>query len=129
MAEGQENPGSSPSSQDVIKLSDFLALPENKGAFAVLPLPWCPHLADMITKDPFPDKLTTDEPCAGCGNVGENWVCLACHKVIKGIPMSHLWSLAVRVCFLISGVLQSLRERMHGHACRGDESSDVSQLL
>nr|XP_028568036.1 histone deacetylase 6-like [Podarcis muralis] len=50
--------------------------------YAVTPLPWCPHLDSVL---PVPSLgLNVLEPCAECGSVAENWVCLICYKVCCG---------------------------------------------
>ena len=48
--------------------------------FAVVPLPWCPHLNDGVHPLP-PAGLDVHQPCTDCGHVGENWVCLTCYQV------------------------------------------------
>uniref|UniRef100_A0A670K0D0 Protein deacetylase HDAC6 n=1 Tax=Podarcis muralis TaxID=64176 RepID=A0A670K0D0_PODMU len=56
---------------------------EAEGLFyAVTPLPWCPHLDSVL---PVPSLgLNVLEPCAECGSMAENWVCLICYKVCCG---------------------------------------------
>ncbi|XP_053228162.1 histone deacetylase 6 isoform X2 [Podarcis raffonei] len=50
--------------------------------YAVTPLPWCPHLDSVL---PVPSLgLNVLEPCAECGSMAENWVCLICYKVCCG---------------------------------------------
>ncbi|XP_033029879.1 histone deacetylase 6 isoform X1 [Lacerta agilis] len=50
--------------------------------YAVTPLQWCPHLDSVL---PVPSVgLNVLEPCAECGSVAENWVCLICYKVCCG---------------------------------------------
>jgi hypothetical protein len=49
-----------------------LSQPENKDAHMVMPLTWCPHLAD-IDRDPDTSKFNDKAACKECGNVGENW--------------------------------------------------------
>ena len=67
-------------------LSELLSLPENRGACLVTPLAWCPHLdsarkgAEAMAAD-GEGSITPECPCADCGNVGENWVCLHCCEV------------------------------------------------
>ncbi|KAK3762831.1 hypothetical protein RRG08_040526 [Elysia crispata] len=47
--------------------------------FAVMPLPWCPHLPEVR---PVPaEGLDSQAPCSTCGDLSENWVCLTCYKV------------------------------------------------
>ncbi|CAM4691602.1 unnamed protein product [Lepidochelys olivacea] len=50
--------------------------------YAVTPLPWCPHL-DSLQPLP-PAGLDVLAPCEECGSRGENWVCLACYRVLCG---------------------------------------------
>ena len=75
-------------------LLEFLALPENKGCFAipssslngnalpkppganlVVPLSWCPHLDTCLAAE-VPETIDPEAPCMECSNIGENWICL-----------------------------------------------------
>nr|XP_032634783.1 histone deacetylase 6 [Chelonoidis abingdonii] len=50
--------------------------------YAVTPLPWCPHVDSL---QPLPAAgLDALAPCEECGSQGENWVCLACYRVLCG---------------------------------------------
>ena len=64
-----------------MKLSAFLALPENANANMVVPLSWCPHL-EQVSRDP-PERLDAKTACEApdCGHVGENWICLVCQAI------------------------------------------------
>lgn len=47
--------------------------------YAVTPLPWCPHLAEIR---PTPAaSLDVTQPCEDCGTLQENWLCLSCYQV------------------------------------------------
>jgi histone deacetylase 6 len=47
--------------------------------FAVIPLHSCPHL---VRVQPVPEcGIDCNSPCAECGSVQENWVCLVCYTV------------------------------------------------
>ncbi|XP_020669972.3 protein deacetylase HDAC6 isoform X1 [Pogona vitticeps] len=50
--------------------------------YAVTPLLWCPHLSSVLPVPP--GGLNVLEPCAECGSMAENWVCLVCYKVCCG---------------------------------------------
>ena len=81
-------------------LSDYLALPENRGANIVQPLQWCPHL-ESVTSDSLPTNIDVlQSKCEECENVGENWICLVClsihcsryvkeHMLIHGTSSEH----------------------------------------
>lgn len=75
-AGGSDDPDDAP-----ITLKQFLALPENKDATLVVPLQWCPHLETSSVASEPPDSIDPKAPCLQCGNVGENWICLACNEV------------------------------------------------
>uniref|UniRef100_A0A7N5K6S2 Protein deacetylase HDAC6 n=1 Tax=Ailuropoda melanoleuca TaxID=9646 RepID=A0A7N5K6S2_AILME len=50
--------------------------------YAVIPLPWCPHL---VAVGPIPESgLDVTQPCQDCGTLQENWVCLSCYQVYCG---------------------------------------------
>ncbi|XP_073957715.1 histone deacetylase 6 isoform X3 [Choristoneura fumiferana] len=63
-------------------LVDYLA--ENMQAivdgemFAVIPLPWCPHL-DMLCEIPPDVKFEQAVKCCDCEETNEVWVCLHCY--------------------------------------------------
>ena len=61
-------------------LAEYLSLPENQGANLVVPLTWCPHL-ETVTKDFDEALFDVKRKCENCDNVGENWICLVCHRV------------------------------------------------
>ncbi|XP_053610806.1 histone deacetylase 6 isoform X1 [Plodia interpunctella] len=78
-------------------LVDYLA--ENMQAivngemFAVIPLPWCPHLESMYVI-PETVKFEQGVRCVECNETVENWVCLhcyitACGRSINGHMQSH----------------------------------------
>jgi len=50
---------------------------------AVCPMKWCPHV-DEVQKVGGDGTINTRAECADCGNVGDNWVCLSCYKVMCG---------------------------------------------
>lgn len=97
-------PGSSkdidPETPSNMKLTEYLALPENKDANIVQPLTWCPHL-EMITSESMPVSIDVQKvSCEECGHVGENWICLIClsvhcsryvneHMLIHGTEKEH----------------------------------------
>ncbi|XP_069798807.1 histone deacetylase 6 [Dendropsophus ebraccatus] len=57
--------------------------------FSVTPLPWCPHL-ESVQAIPS-GGLDVMEPCAECGTLVENWVCLTCYQVLCGrYVMEHM---------------------------------------
>eukprot|EP00047_Mylnosiga_fluctuans_P019418 m.82302 g.82302 ORF g.82302 m.82302 type:complete len:140 (+) comp8118_c0_seq2:226-645(+) len=71
-------------------------------AFAVYPRTDCPHVgqvgqvADML-------DFERANPCKGCGNVGENWLCLACSQVfcsryVHGHMAEHATSVQHALC-------------------------------
>lgn len=65
-------------------LVDYLA--ENMNAivdeemFAVIPLPWCPHLESLFAI-PSDIKFEQGMKCIDCDHTVENWVCLHCYVV------------------------------------------------
>jgi uncharacterized UBP type Zn finger protein len=83
-----------------MKLSEYLALTENKGANLVQPLKWCPHL-EIITTETLTSNFDVQKAaCEECGHVGENWICLIClsihcsryvneHMLIHGAEKEH----------------------------------------
>ncbi|XP_038054576.1 histone deacetylase 6-like [Patiria miniata] len=52
--------------------------------FAVVPLPWCPHLEGHVSPIPVSSPIDTRDPCSECGDTSENWVCLQCYQVLCG---------------------------------------------
>ena len=87
MCDEDPKPGSSKeihsqddSTKDIqnMTLAEYLALPENKNANLVQPLPWCPHL-ENITAETIPGDMDVLKACCEeCDHVGENWICLVC---------------------------------------------------
>ncbi|XP_049882101.1 histone deacetylase 6 isoform X1 [Pectinophora gossypiella] len=73
--------------QETGTLVDYLA--ENMQAivdgemFAVIPLPWCPHL-DSLFAIPNDVKFEQGTKCVECEETVENWVCLHCYVVACG---------------------------------------------
>ncbi|CAH0405173.1 unnamed protein product [Chilo suppressalis] len=78
-------------------LVDYLA--ENMQAivdgemFAVIPMPWCPHLESLFAI-PADVKFSQGVKCIECDETVENWVCLhcfvtACGRSINGHMQSH----------------------------------------
>ncbi|KAJ0182290.1 hypothetical protein K1T71_001659 [Dendrolimus kikuchii] len=78
-------------------LVDYLA--ENMQAivdgemFAVIPMPWCPHL-DSLFAIPSDVKFEPRGKCVDCDHIEENWVCLHCYVVacarsINGHMQAH----------------------------------------
>lgn len=71
-------------SEQKTTLVDYLA--ENMQAivdgemFAVIPLPWCPHLESMFAI-PSDVKFEQGVKCTDCDETVENWVCLHCYVV------------------------------------------------
>lgn len=55
---------------------ETLAFLLSGGGFAVYPLSWCPHLAQLPSN--VPEEVSTKEPCNQCGDTKENWLCLHC---------------------------------------------------
>ncbi|XP_056410464.1 histone deacetylase 6-like [Hyla sarda] len=55
--------------------------------FSVTPLPWCPHL-ESVRALPCGGADVT-EPCAECGTLVENWLCLTCYQVLCGRYVSQ----------------------------------------
>lgn len=81
-------------------LVDYLA--ENMQAivdgdmYAVIPLPWCPHLEGLYAI-PVDVKFQQGVKCVDCDHTEENWVCLHCYVVacarsVKGHMQSHFAS-------------------------------------
>jgi len=62
--------------------------------YAVEPLKYCEHLEQVA---PVPGEgLDVKASCVDCGNVGENWVCLVCYKVLILLEMlvrQYFWSM------------------------------------
>ena len=78
-----EEPRPGPSKEkdaENMTLAEYLSLPENQGANLVVPLTWCPHL-ETVTKDFDEALFDVQRKCENCDNVGENWICLVCHRV------------------------------------------------
>lgn len=73
-----DQPG--PSRKREMTLQEYLSLPENQNANLVMPLSWCPHLENIETKINC-DDFDVNKKCESCENIGENWICLTCHKV------------------------------------------------
>lgn len=87
--QGSSNPAEASSEQGPSKgekktLVDFLA--ENMHSivdgemFAVIPLPWCPHLETLYA---IPSEVSFEQgvKCVDCDHTAENWVCLHCYIV------------------------------------------------
>lgn len=76
--------GSSQKGEQKATLVDYLA--ENMQAivdgemFAVIPLPWCPHLESLYAM-PSDVKFEQGVKCVDCDETVENWVCLHCYIV------------------------------------------------
>lgn len=52
------------------------------GFFAVSPKRDCPHIETMLDRDlSHYSETKIKAPCHGCGNVGENWICIVCQEV------------------------------------------------
>ncbi|KAL0850817.1 hypothetical protein ABMA28_006740 [Loxostege sticticalis] len=92
-----ENAGSSKKDEQKTTLVDYLA--ENMQAivdgemFAVIPLPWCPHLESLYAM-PSDVKFEQGVKCVDCDETVENWVCLhcyitACGRSINGHMQAH----------------------------------------
>ncbi len=86
MSDQHQRPGPSNSSDAEkpaasMTLAEYLSLPENKNANLVMPKSWCEHL-ETINKEFKEEDLTVKRPCENCENVGENWICLVCYKVM-----------------------------------------------
>ncbi|KAI5645052.1 histone deacetylase domain-containing protein [Phthorimaea operculella] len=90
-------PSSTKTSEESKTLVDYLA--ENMQAivdgemFAVIPLPWCPHL-DGLFAIPSDVKFEQGVKCVDCDHTVENWVCLhcyitACGRSINGHMQAH----------------------------------------
>ncbi|KAM3967446.1 LOW QUALITY PROTEIN: histone deacetylase 6 [Aphomia sociella] len=61
--------------------------------FAVIPLPWCPHLESLYAI-PSDIKFEQGTKCVDCEETSENWVCLdcyvtACGRSINGHMQEH----------------------------------------
>lgn len=61
--------------------------------FAVVPLPYCPHLEE-INKNPQINLIDVKRPCTKCQSTKENWICLscfecACSRFVKGHMTEH----------------------------------------
>lgn len=83
-SQGQSGEGSSKPVEQKATLVDYLA--ENMQAivdgemFAVIPLPWCPHLESLYAI-PGDVKFEQGVKCVDCDETVENWVCLHCYIV------------------------------------------------
>lgn len=63
-------------------------------AVAVVPKTDCPHISDHFDKDACPESINVVQPCKGCEDTSENWICLKCYEVncsrfIKGHGLKH----------------------------------------
>jgi histone deacetylase 6 len=61
--------------------------------FAVVPLPFCPHLLEINT-NPQKEQIDAHKPCQKCSNGKENWICLTCFecfcsRFVKGHMLEH----------------------------------------
>lgn len=61
-------------------LSDNMQALTEGEMFAVLPVPWCPHLDNLFAIPPSV-KFEQGVKCAECDEKNENWVCLHCYIV------------------------------------------------
>ncbi|XP_022102474.1 histone deacetylase 6-like isoform X2 [Acanthaster planci] len=52
--------------------------------YAVVPLPWCPHLEGHVLPIPAISPIDSRDSCGECGDTSENWVCLHCYQVLCG---------------------------------------------
>ncbi|KAL4720985.1 hypothetical protein ACJJTC_009432 [Scirpophaga incertulas] len=89
--------GESAASKEATTLVDYLA--ENIQAivdgemFAVVPMPWCPHLESLFAI-PESEKFEQGGKCVECEETFENWICLqcytrACGRSINGHMQAH----------------------------------------
>ncbi|XP_028170950.1 histone deacetylase 6 [Ostrinia furnacalis] len=82
-------------------LVDYLA--ENMQAivdgemFAVIPLPWCPHLETMYAI-PGDVKFEQGVKCVDCDETAENWVCLHCFVIACGRSVNAHMQAHYRSC-------------------------------
>lgn len=99
-----ENPEQGSSTPEKATLVDYLA--DNMQAivdgemFAVIPLPWCPHLESLFA---IPSDVTLAQgvKCINCDETVENWVCLHCFIVSSILLYYYI--------FLVFLDLQALR--------------------
>jgi len=71
-----DEPGPSRQSTSTATSDESLAALLSGGGFAVYPLSWCPHLAQLYPI--VPEEVATKGPCKQCGDIKENWLCLHC---------------------------------------------------
>ncbi len=104
MSDNDPQPGPSNEAKDDMTLAKLLSMPENANANLVMPLSWCPHL-ETIKNDIKSEDFDIGKKCESCDNIGENWICLVCHKVfcsryvmehmlMHGLESEHLMALS-----------------------------------
>lgn len=107
-------------------LAEFLGINTIPGGaerlYAVAPLPFCPHLAQIC---PIPAGVSVDvqSSCSGCGHIGENWLCLTCYHVSFLFPITWpLWDLLLPLQI-------SCSRFVHGHGQDHSEKTGHSMAL
>lgn len=83
LVRGPHGGGNIDKTQIVFDAGAAEAAPDYGLWFSVQPLPDCPHTTDGV-KPSGDVVLDLKGPCASCGNVGENMLCLFCHQVHCG---------------------------------------------
>ncbi|GBP49135.1 Histone deacetylase 6 [Eumeta japonica] len=80
-----------------VTLVDYLASQMNaivnEEMFAVIPLPWCPHL-EVLQTLPADASFAQGTKCVNCDHTEENWICLhcyivACARAVNGHMQEH----------------------------------------
>jgi histone deacetylase 6 len=94
--------------EDLNQVQLSIEIEDQPTPFAVVPLPFCPHLLEINT-NPRKELIDAYAPCQKCSNAKENWICLTCFecfcsRFVKGHMLEHFNEKSHPMCLSFSDI-------------------------